>query len=89
MRAQRNAAKLLARLGFDAPAQSDSFLAAAFSAAARMARIFEIRSPYAAGLLLCRRDRRSASYGRWQSDFPSADVSPGARYAAGVRLLRQ
>jgi ribosomal protein S12 methylthiotransferase accessory factor len=66
---------LLSRLEFEPPAGNDSHLAALFAAAARMSRIFELRSRDAPGLACIGGTADPPSYGMRLAGYPPADVS--------------
>ena len=68
-------AALLSRLEFESPAGNDSRLAALFAAAARMSRIFELRSRDAPGLACIGGTADPPSYGTRLAGYPPADVS--------------
>jgi ribosomal protein S12 methylthiotransferase accessory factor len=66
---------LLSRLEFEPPPGNDSHLAALFAAAARMSRIFELRSHSAPGLACIGGTADPPSYGTHLAGYPPADVS--------------
>src|SRR5437868_2406916 len=68
------AAELLARLGLDG-STGQGALAALLAAAARMSRIFEVRSPHAPGLACIGGTADPLSYGSRLAGYPRADVS--------------
>ena len=66
---------LLSQLEFEPPPGNDSHLAALFAAAARMSRIFELRSHCAPGLACIGGTADPTSYGMHLAGYPPADVS--------------
>jgi ribosomal protein S12 methylthiotransferase accessory factor len=66
---------LLSQLQFEPPQGNDSHLAALFAAAARMSRIFELRSQCAPGLACVGGTADPPSYGMHLAGYPPADVS--------------
>ena len=66
---------LLSQLGFKPPPGNDSHLTAVFAAAARMSRIFELRSHCAPGLACIGGTADPPSYGMHLAGYPPADVS--------------